>query len=364
MGRIVQQIQLPRIALLIDGENCPAAQAKVVLKIARRQGDLIVKRVYANWSQPANQAWIEPVARYGLQPVHHERVATNKNATDILLVVEAMDLLHGGQIDQFCLVTGDSDYVPLVKRLRKAGKEVIVISSKHAAEALRDACNQFISLEEVQYNPGFAPPSPSPVSGVTNTAGDTAGPDSMPAHTSSNQSQAEVNTHPDVTSAAISNEQVTPDRTPTTNPLLGTRETTPFTNGVTRPLREAVELLAEAIKRTTKCDSEGWVSVAIVGQEIRKLDPTFHPNRFGHASLSKLVLAIGRSVQMFETRSQSISRRNGEVEVHSNQLEVRLRPKSASTASSEVQARLKDGNVRDTGNVLCCSCRSFFVEDA
>lgn len=329
----MQQTQLPRIALLIDGENCPAAQAKVVLEIARRQGDLIVKRVYANSSKPAHQAWIEPVVRYGLQLVCHERVATNKNATDILLVVEAMDLLHGGQIDQFCLVTGDSDYVPLVKRLRKAGKEVIVMSSKHAAEALRDACNQFISLEEVQYNPGFVPPSPSP-----------------PAHTSSNQSQAEVNTHPDVTSAAISNEQVTPDRTPTTNPLLGTRETTPFTNGVTRPLREAVKLLAKAITQTTRCDSEGWVSVAIVGQEIRKLDPTFRPNRFGHARLSKLVLAISRSVQMFETRSQSISRRNGGVEVHSNQLEVRLRPKSTSTASSEVQARLKDGNVRDTGN--------------
>lgn len=306
---------LPRTALLIDGENYPAAQANVAMEIARRQGDLVVQRVYANWSRPANQAWIEPVARYGLQPVHHERVATNKNATDILLVVEAMDLLYGEQIDRFCLVTGDSDYVPLVKRLRKAGKEVIVIGSEHTAEALRGACSRFISFEEARYNAGFAPLSPSPISGVTNTAGDTARPYSLPAHAASGQTPAEINTHPNIPSAATSNGQVTPDSTPAANPLPGTRTTGTITNGVTRPLREAVTLLARVIAQTTRRDSEGWVSVAVVGQEIRKLDPTFRPNHFGHTSLSKLVLAISSSVQIFETRLQS-----------SGQLEVRFRP--------------------------------------
>lgn len=307
--------QLPRTALLIDGENYPAVQANVALEIARRQGHLVVQRVYANWSRPANQAWIEPVARYGLQPVHHERVATNKNATDILLVVDAMDLLYVEQIDRFCLVTGDSDYVPLVKRLRKAGKEVIVIGSEHTAEALRDACSRFISFAEARQNTGFAPPSPPPISGATDTTSDTARPDSMPAHAADGQVTAEVTTHPAMPSAATSNEQVIPDTIPAANPLPGTRETGTFTNGVTRPLREAVTLLTRVIAQTTRRDSEGWVSVAVVGQEIRKLDPTFHPNHFGHTSLSKLVLAISSSVQIFETRLQS-----------SGQLEVRFRP--------------------------------------
>jgi uncharacterized protein (TIGR00288 family) len=332
ISRIVQQIQaqslfssvfrasarithLPRIALLIDGENYPAAQANVALEIARRQGHLVVQRVYANWSRPANQAWIEPVARYGLQPVHHERVATNKNATDILLVVEAMDLLYGEQIDRFCLVTGDSDYVPLVKRLRKAGKEVIVIGGEHTTEALRDACSRFISFAEARQNTGFAPPSPPPISGVTDTAGDTAKPDPLPAHAAGGQATAAINTLPALPSAATGNEQVTPDNTHAANPPPGTRETVTTTNGATRPLYDAVPLLARAMEQITRRDSEGWVSVAVVGQEIRKLDPTFRPNHFGHASLSKLVLAISSSVQIFETRLQS-----------SGQLEVRFRP--------------------------------------
>ncbi|MGQ9874956.1 MAG: NYN domain-containing protein [Chloroflexus sp.] len=330
---------LPRVALLIDGENYPATRANVALEIARRQGHLVVKRVYANWSRPANQAWIEPVARYSLQPVHHERVATSKNATDILLVVEAMDMLYGEQIDRFCLVTGDSDYVPLVKRLRKAGKEVIVIGSEHTAEALRNACSRFISFGEAQYSTGFAPPSPSPISGVTDTAGDAARLDSMPAHTAGGQTQAELNTHPDVLLTAISNKQVSPNSTPIANSLPGTQKIATTASGVNRPLREAVALLARAIAQTTRRDSEGWISVAIVGQEIRKLDPTFRPNLFGHVSLSKLVLAISSSVQMFETRLQ-----------RSGQLEVRFHPKIRSTASGEGQARLEDVNVRGTGN--------------
>lgn len=307
--------QLPRTALLIDGENYPAVQANVALEIARRQGHLVVQRVYANWSRPVNQAWIEPVARYGLQPVHHERVATNKNATDILLVVEAMDLLYGKQIDRFCLVTGDSDYVPLVKRLRKAGKEVIVIGSEHTAEALRDACSRFISFAKARQNTGFTPPSPPLISGLTDTAGDTARPDSMPAHAAGGQASAEVNPHPAMPSAVTSDAQMTSDSIPAANPLLGTRETVTMTNGATRPLYDAVALLARAMEQITRRDSEGWVSVAVVGQEIRKLDPTFRPNHFGHTSLSKLVQAISSSVQIFETRSQS-----------SGQLEVRFRP--------------------------------------
>lgn len=91
-----------RVALLIDGENCPATYAEQVMRhLAHEPSPIVVRRVYANWSLPNNHSWIESVARYDLRPIHQGRVATNKNAIDILLTVEAMELLYQEQITCF-----------------------------------------------------------------------------------------------------------------------------------------------------------------------------------------------------------------------------------------------------------------------
>lgn len=125
-----------RVALLIDGENCPATYAEQVMRhLAHEHGAIVVRRVYANWSLPNNHSWIEPVARYDLRPIHQGRVATNKNAIDILLTVEAMELLYQERITCFYLAASDSDYTPLVNRLRAAGAEVIVIGNGHTSDS-------------------------------------------------------------------------------------------------------------------------------------------------------------------------------------------------------------------------------------
>jgi len=303
--RVQRRVRLPflppstrRVALLIDGENCAATCALTTLKVAEQQGRLVVKRVYANWSRPGNQAWIEPVARYQLQPVHHERVSTAKNATDILLVVDAMDMLYNQSIDTFCLVTGDSDYTPLVKRLRKAGKEVIVIGDERTAESLKAVSSRFVSLKG------------EGVVGKTNNA-------SIPPAIPTDQGELTTQTTPEPATAdgylpptALQPAAHNSNSQHTGTPMV----TSPPVQAPTRPLREAVVLLSKAILQATKRDAEGWVSVAVIGHELRKIDPTFRPNWFGHASLSKLVAHCSQKVSLFEIRTQ-----------HNNQLEVRLR---------------------------------------
>ncbi len=287
-----------RVALLIDGENCAAVYATSALKIAGQQGRLVVQRVYANWSRSSNQAWIEPVARYQLQPVHHDQVSTSKNATDILLVVDAMDMLYSQSIDTFCLVTGDSDYTPLVKRLRKAGKEVIVIGNERSADALKAVSSRFILITEER------------AVGKTNNV-------SVPPATPPVQSELTTQTNP----VPIATDNRLPPAAPQPAAQNSDSQHTSIprapsspVQAPTRPLREAVVLLSKAILQTTKRDGEGWVSVAMLGHELRKLDPTFRPNWFGFSSLSKLVTHCSQSISLLEVRS-----------TNDNQLEVRLR---------------------------------------
>ncbi len=304
--KMLRRIRLPflpntpdphRVALLIDGENCAATCALTTLKVAEQQGRLVIKRVYANWSRPGTQAWIELVARYQLQPVHQERVATAKNATDILLVVDAMDMLYNQFIDTFCLVTGDSDYTPLVKRLRKAGKEVIIVGNERTAEALRAVSSSFVLLKGEEAigrtnNASVPPVLPDQDASTSQTPSTTAIADGGLPPTAPQPAAYNSNNHHTDTPTAPS----------------------PSAPVTTRPLREAVVLLSKAVLQATKRDAEGWVSVAVIGHELKKLDPTFRPSWFGFSSLSRLVTHCSQTVSLFEVRSPN-----------AHQLEVRLR---------------------------------------
>lgn len=120
-----------------------------MLAKASEFGRIQVRRVYANWAMPSNRSWIEPIARYTIQPIHHEPTATGKNATDILLAVDAVELLYTTAITCFCIVASDSDYTPLVARLRAAQRTVVVIGRVKTLPSLVQASSVFVSLEEL-----------------------------------------------------------------------------------------------------------------------------------------------------------------------------------------------------------------------
>ncbi|WP_165360808.1 NYN domain-containing protein [Candidatus Chloroploca sp. Khr17] len=134
-------------ALLIDGENCSPELVAPALIEAARHGTVAIRRLYANPTVMRQQRWQALLTKHQIEAVPHERTAIGKNATDIALVVEAMDLLHEGAIGCFCLLASDSDYTPLVKRLRAAGRIVVGIGGRQTPPALTQACSIFITLD-------------------------------------------------------------------------------------------------------------------------------------------------------------------------------------------------------------------------
>lgn len=141
------------LAVLIDADNMPAKYAEAVLKEAATIGEPALRRVYGDWSSDGLKAWVPRIRELGL--VAHQASANTrgKNASDIQLVIDAMDILHSGRFDGFVLVSSDSDFTALANRLRENGKLVIGIGEKKAPESLRNVCNRFIFIENIVEEP-------------------------------------------------------------------------------------------------------------------------------------------------------------------------------------------------------------------
>ncbi|WP_425092869.1 NYN domain-containing protein [Tropicimonas sp. S265A] len=139
----------PLLAVLIDADNVPAKYAEPILKEITSIGEPALRRVYGDWSSGRLNNWSEKVMSLGL--VAHQETANTKgkNASDIGLVIDAMDILHGDRFDGFVLVSSDSDFTALANRLREDGKDVIGVGEKKAPESLRNVCNRFIFIENI-----------------------------------------------------------------------------------------------------------------------------------------------------------------------------------------------------------------------
>ena len=139
----------PLYAVLIDADNIPAKYAGAILKEITALGEPALRRVYGDWSSGRLSNWSEAVKTLGL--VAHQETANTKgkNASDIGLVIDAMDILHTGRFDGFVLVSSDSDFTALANRVREQGMDVIGIGEAKAPESLRNVCNRFILIENI-----------------------------------------------------------------------------------------------------------------------------------------------------------------------------------------------------------------------
>jgi hypothetical protein len=137
------------VALLIDGENviAPDMIAHILVE-AYKMGNVVIRQVYGNWAAPSMHPWKEMMTHYALEPMGNVPANAGRNATDIALVIGAMDLLHHG-VRHFCLVAGDSDYLPLVLRLRQEECTVLGIGMPNASQALKKACTRFLTTEQL-----------------------------------------------------------------------------------------------------------------------------------------------------------------------------------------------------------------------
>lgn len=151
-----------RLAVLIDADNIPARHIEAVLDEIAGLGQATVRRVYGDWSNQALSQWRGKALTLGL--VTHQQSANTKgkNASDIGLVIDAMDILHGGKVDGFVLVSSDSDFTRLASRIREDGLQVIGVGEMKTPESLRNVCNRFIFLENISAIPEPAPDTPQP----------------------------------------------------------------------------------------------------------------------------------------------------------------------------------------------------------
>src|SRR5579885_3035122 len=111
----------PKIAVLIDGDNAAPASIEKVLEKIRELGTLIIRRAYGDWTAPNMSGWKNVERTCSVQLVQQSRYISGKNATDMAIVIDAMDILYSGTVDTFCLVSSDSDFTPLAIRLRDEG---------------------------------------------------------------------------------------------------------------------------------------------------------------------------------------------------------------------------------------------------
>lgn len=132
------------IAILIDGDNASDAKLDEVMQLVSPYGTPIVKRVYADWTKPATTRWKEPAKKFSFRLVEALSVVKGKNTSDIALVMDAMDLLHSGNIRGFCIVSSDSDYTLLAQRIRESGMLVLGYGESKTPAAFVNSCHKFV----------------------------------------------------------------------------------------------------------------------------------------------------------------------------------------------------------------------------
>jgi uncharacterized LabA/DUF88 family protein len=228
----------PRLAVLIDADNVPAGYAEAIFEEIASLGEASVRRIYGDWSAQRLAAWARKVAALGLVADQQFSNTKGKNASDIGLVIAAMDFLHSGLFDGFVLVSSDSDFTRLAARIREQGLDVYGIGEKKTPEAFRMACKRFIYVE----NLGVVEPEEAP----------------RPATAGS----------------------------PVPEPRPATKEAP----------AKAIPLIVAAMRAI---DPEGeWYSMGQIGQFITQGTPDFDTRTYGAAKLSDLIRRLPR----FEVR--------------------------------------------------------------
>ena len=138
-----------RLAVLIDAENASARIAEALFTEIATLGEASARRVYGDAASQALRAWTDVLARWAIQWQQNFQNTKGKNSGDIALVIDAMDLLHSGRFDGFCLVSSDSDFTRLASRIREEGVDVYGFGERKTPESFRQACTRFIYTENL-----------------------------------------------------------------------------------------------------------------------------------------------------------------------------------------------------------------------
>ena len=217
-----------KLAVLFDADNVPYSHVKQMLDEITKYGNPTIKRIYGDWTKPSISGWKSVLLENAIIPVQQYSYTTGKNATDSAMIIDAMDILHLGQVDGFCIVSSDSDFTRLATRLREAGKYVIGIGEKKTPKPFIVSCDKFIYIEILGNN-------------------------------------ETPNVHDSKTTKEVSKPIKTKD-------IIG--------NDIINLLNQSIDDLA---------DDSGWAFLADVGNLILKKKPDFDPRNYGFSKLTPLI---------------------------------------------------------------------------
>lgn len=136
------------IALLIDADNSPAKSIQKIFSELAGHGKVNIRRAYGNWTSKNLKGWEAALHEHAIQPIQQYDLTKGKNATDIAMTIDAMDMLYTKQIDAFCLVTSDCDFTPLATRILSEGKSVIGFGERKVPCVFVNACSTFLFLDD------------------------------------------------------------------------------------------------------------------------------------------------------------------------------------------------------------------------
>lgn len=217
-----------KIAMLIDGDNAQSSLLPQMLVEAGRHGQVTVRRIYGDWTTANMNSWKETLNYHAFQPIQQFRYTIGKNATDSAMIIDAMDILHSGFVDGFCLVSSDSDYTRLATRIRETGIFVMGIGEKKTPKPFVNACDVFVYTENLVTVKKAVPQTSIPKSGTKK--------------------------------AKEEKEKEEADPMP---------------------------LLTQAFEMAVQQD--GWAQLAAMGNALYQLDPGFDPRTYGHKQLSRMM---------------------------------------------------------------------------
>lgn len=231
-----------RLMLMIDGDNAQAALLPQMLAEVSKYGVMKIRRVYGDWGSPQLKPWKDLLHTYALKPEQQFSYTSGKNATDIALIIDAMDFINTAGVDGICIVSSDSDYTPLATRVREKNLFVMGIGRSTTPRAFVNACDVFVYTENLRSN-------------VEDKSADTPLPTSKPEDES-----APIADHED---------------------------------HFERLFRTAFDAAVQ---------DDGWAHLGTLGSSLRQLDPGFDPRTYGHKLLSQLVQAYPN---FFETQKRA-----------------------------------------------------------
>ena len=232
------------IAVLIDGDNAQAKLMKEILEEVSKYGKATIRRIYGDWTIPQMSSWKNIVNEYSINPVQKFNYTVGKNSTDSALIIDAMDILHSRNVEGFCIVSSDSDYTGLAKRIREEGLFVMGIGEKKTPNAFVQSCDIFTYTE--------------------------------------NLSNDKANSHDyNLTNQKTGSDLQDADKKDS--------DLEQIKDSSGRPMPYQI-IVDKAFQISAKDDDEALIST--IGANIHKIDPSFDPRTYGFSNLTKLFESI------------------------------------------------------------------------